>query len=117
VRETLVQYWRYYLTEFVGQLGWLDVALPRGYHAAAHVMLGIAALAAMLGLRGERISASSCSIIASGFDGFGGWIICNPVHDVDCTGPCDCGRAFTADIFFHLRWLVQDCYPRSETSG
>jgi uncharacterized membrane protein len=66
VRETLVQHWRGYLTQFVGQLGWLDVALPRAYHVAAHVMLGIAALAAMLGLRGERISAGSCSIITMG---------------------------------------------------
>src|SRR5260370_12857635 len=66
VRETLVQHWRNYLTEFVGQLGWLDVALPRAYHVAAHVMLGIAALAAMLGLRGARISAGSCLIITVG---------------------------------------------------
>jgi uncharacterized membrane protein len=57
---------RSYLEEFVGQLGWLDVALPRAYHVAARVMLGIAALAAMLGLRGERISVGNCSIITVG---------------------------------------------------
>ena len=68
-RETLVQFWRYYLTQFVGQLGWLDVALPRAYHLAAQVMLGIAALAAMLGLRGDRVSAGSWSILAMGLMG------------------------------------------------
>ncbi len=65
-RETLIQHWRGYLIQFVGQLGWLDVALPRAYHIAAHVMLGIAALAVMLGLRGERISVGSRSIITVG---------------------------------------------------
>jgi uncharacterized membrane protein len=64
--ETLTQYWRAYLETFVGQLGWLDTALPCAYHAAAHAMLGIAAMAAMLGLRGERISVGSCLVIAVG---------------------------------------------------
>jgi uncharacterized membrane protein len=66
VWNTLIQNWRSYLTGFVGQLGWLDVALPRPYHVAAQVMLGIAALAAMLGLKGERISVGSRFIITVG---------------------------------------------------
>jgi uncharacterized membrane protein len=65
-RETLVLGTRSYLVEFVGQLGWLDVALPQAYHVAARVMLGIAALAAILGLRGERISVGNFSIITVG---------------------------------------------------
>jgi hypothetical protein len=64
--ETLTQYWRAYLETFVSQLGWIDTALPRAYHTAAHAMLGVAALAAMLGLRGERISVGSCLVIAVG---------------------------------------------------
>lgn len=63
---TLELYWRAYLEGFVGWLGWLDTALPPAYHAAAQAMLGVAAIAAMLGLRGERISADSRSMMALG---------------------------------------------------
>jgi uncharacterized membrane protein len=65
-RETLLQYWRPYLIQFVGLLGWQDVTLPSGYHVAARVMLAVAALAAMLGLRGKRIGVGTFSIIAAG---------------------------------------------------
>jgi uncharacterized membrane protein len=53
---TLALHWRNYLTEFVGQLGWLDTALPTAYHVAARIMMGMAAVAAMLGTIGARLS-------------------------------------------------------------
>jgi uncharacterized membrane protein len=59
-------YWRGYLEEFVGHLGWLDTALPPAYHLAARTMLVVAAVAAMLGMRGERISVASRLLIATG---------------------------------------------------
>ena len=64
--NTLTLYWRGYLIGFVGQLGWLDTALPRAYHQTAKVMLGVAAMAAMLGIAGERISPRSRMVIAAG---------------------------------------------------
>jgi uncharacterized membrane protein len=64
--ETMVLEARTYLVEFVGELGWLDVSLPQAYHIAARVMLGVAALAAVLRVREERIDVGNFSIIALG---------------------------------------------------
>ena len=64
--NTLVHYWPDYLETFIGKLGWLDTPLPPVYHTAAQVMLGVAAVAATLGLRGERISAGSRLVIVAG---------------------------------------------------
>ena len=64
--QALTQYWPAYLDQFVGQLSWLDVQLPPAYHVAANAMLVVAAVAAMLGLRGERIGVLSRAPIAAG---------------------------------------------------
>ncbi len=53
--QTLALHWLDYLVEFVGQLGWLDTTLPAVYHQTSRAMLGVAALAAVLGMEGERI--------------------------------------------------------------
>jgi uncharacterized membrane protein len=63
---TLTQYWRFYLVEFVGQLGWLDTTLPYSYHTAARVMLVVGAVTAMLAIRGDRITACSLLIVVAG---------------------------------------------------
>ncbi len=55
-----------YLDEFVGRLGWLETTLPADYHTAARAMLGVAAVAAVLGLRGKRISLGSRVIVVAG---------------------------------------------------
>ena len=62
----LTQYWPAYSMSFIGQLGWLDTTLPISYHIAAKTMLGMAALTAMLEIRGERISVGSRLVIAAG---------------------------------------------------
>jgi uncharacterized membrane protein len=63
---TLTQYGEEYLVEFVGKLGWLDTGLPWEYHAAARVMLGLAAIVAMLGLTGARVGAGARLAVALG---------------------------------------------------
>jgi uncharacterized membrane protein len=63
---TLTQYWRKYLIEFVGQLGWLDTALPYSYHSAARVMLVIGAVTAMLGIKVDHIPACGGLIVVAG---------------------------------------------------
>ena len=64
--QTVAQGWRQYLETFVGYLGWGDTPLPPDYIHAAWAMLGIAALAAMFGLRGQPISAGTRLVIAAG---------------------------------------------------
>jgi uncharacterized membrane protein len=64
-RATLGLYWRVYLETFIGRLGWLDTTLPASYRAIAVVVLGIAALATMLG-REQQICTASRLVIASG---------------------------------------------------
>ena len=66
VRQTLAHNWRNYVVEFVGQLGWLDTALPQAYHAAARVMLAVAAMATMLRSGPMRTSVGSRLTIAAG---------------------------------------------------
>jgi len=63
---SLFQYWRGYAVSFIGQLGWLDTKLPVSYHLAAITMLGMAALNAVLQIKGERIGAGSRLVIAAG---------------------------------------------------
>jgi uncharacterized membrane protein len=63
---TLAQHGHSYLVEFVGKLGWLDTSLPGEYHVAARVMLGVAAIAAMLGLTGGRIGVGARAAIGLG---------------------------------------------------
>jgi uncharacterized membrane protein len=62
---TLALNWPWYVRQFIGWLGWLDTELPPAYYATAQAMLGVAAVAAMLGLRGKRISVGSRMIIAA----------------------------------------------------
>jgi uncharacterized membrane protein len=57
--------WRGYLETFIGRLGWLDTPLPHAYLGAATAILGLAALAALLGPRGERIGAVSRLVIVA----------------------------------------------------
>ncbi|MGA8821114.1 MAG: DUF2142 domain-containing protein [Xanthobacteraceae bacterium] len=63
---TADQFWRNYLTQFIGVLGWLDTQLPRGYYRVAKIMLVIAAITSMFGMKRERISLSSALPIALG---------------------------------------------------
>ena len=63
---TLYQNWRDYLYMFVGVLGWLDTRLPLAYYRAADVMLGVAAIAAMLGTTGNRLTPGSLLAVAAG---------------------------------------------------
>jgi uncharacterized membrane protein len=53
--ETLLIWWKSLVVSFVGQLGWLTVALPPAYHAAALGVLALAALATALGGGGGRL--------------------------------------------------------------
>jgi uncharacterized membrane protein len=55
-----------YVEQFIGRLGWIDTPLPPAYRTAAIAMLGVAAVAAMLGLRGDRISIGGRLTIAAG---------------------------------------------------
>jgi uncharacterized membrane protein len=64
--ETLAKYWSIYLVEFIGQLGWLDTALPAAYHMVALLMLVGAAVATMLGSSRESISAVGRLVIVLG---------------------------------------------------
>ena len=64
--SALALHWRGLLEMFVGRLGWYDLELPQAYRTAALAMLGVAALAAMTGLRGQRIGAGSRLAIAAG---------------------------------------------------
>jgi hypothetical protein len=50
-RRTLTTYGADYLEQFIGRLGWLDTALPAGYHRAALIVLGLAGVAACIGPR------------------------------------------------------------------
>ena len=64
--HTLALYWPSYADSFIGRLGWLDTGLPWPYHVAAWAMLGVAAVAAMLGLRGKPIGVVSRLAIVAG---------------------------------------------------
>jgi uncharacterized membrane protein len=63
---TLKVTWHGYFISFIGVLGWLDTPLPNAYYLAAAMMLGIAALASMLGMTGKRISCASLLAVAAG---------------------------------------------------
>ena len=45
--ETLKQQWRFYAESFIGQLGWLNLFLPRPFHAAAWAVIAAAGLTAI----------------------------------------------------------------------
>jgi uncharacterized membrane protein len=45
--QTLDANWVFYRKQFIGQLGWLEVALPNSYHAAAWVALLVAFVASL----------------------------------------------------------------------
>ena len=64
VWATLRRYWLGYLVGFVGQLGWLDTALPHAYYGVAIAMLAVAAVAGMLGVTGERVRTGTHLTIA-----------------------------------------------------
>jgi hypothetical protein len=63
--NAIAQFWPRYLEGFIGRLGTDTVPLPPAYHSAAWAMLGIAAVAAMLGLRGDRINDISRPVVAA----------------------------------------------------
>lgn len=64
VLVTLRRYWLGYVVGFVGQLGWLDTALPGAYYGVAVAMLVVAAIAAMLGVAGGPVRGGSWLAIA-----------------------------------------------------
>jgi uncharacterized membrane protein len=55
-----------YLVEFIGALGWMDTSMPIYYYKAATAMLVVAAIAAILGTNGKRMTAGNYLPIAAG---------------------------------------------------
>jgi Predicted membrane protein (DUF2142) len=62
---TVSRYGPYYVAHAIGVLGWLDTSLPRAYYGAAVLMLGVAAVAAMLGTGGKRMRVHSALTVAA----------------------------------------------------
>jgi uncharacterized membrane protein len=63
---TLKHYFASYLGMFIGVLGWGEIHLPLSYYGAGAIALVIAAVAAMLGMKGERVGYSGILLIAVG---------------------------------------------------
>ena len=66
VWAALRQYWLDYIKEFIGVLGWLDTPLRDGYYALAAAMIGLAGVATMLRMKGERTSGAGRFAVAVG---------------------------------------------------
>ena len=64
--ETLRHFWHAYLLGLIGILGWLDTILPGPYYPVAGAMMGVAATAAALGSKGERIGLKSRLVMGAG---------------------------------------------------
>jgi uncharacterized membrane protein len=63
---TLSKYEGAYRIEFIGVLGYLDIFLPHTYYRIAQVMLGVAAVTAMLGVSGKPIKCASLLTVVAG---------------------------------------------------
>lgn len=63
---TITQTWEAKFTDFIGVLGWLDTLLPHAYYVSAAAMLGIAAVAGMLGTTGKRMMPGNYLPVAGG---------------------------------------------------
>ena len=64
-----------YVEQFVGRLSWFDLELPPAYHLAARVLLGVAALATLLGAKRPRAGPGGrllvvAALLASAFGVF-----------------------------------------------